>query len=61
MKEPSEKAAAPRRPSEKLLHTAVTSAGGAEAKDRAMVSRTPLQMSPSGAKAQARPWWLSKL
>lgn len=54
MKESSEKAAAPRRPSEKLLHTAVTSAGGAEAKDRATVSRTPLQMSPSGAKVE--PW-----
>lgn len=38
------------------LHTAVTSSGGADAKDRAVVSRTSLQMSPSGAKAQAKPW-----
>lgn len=60
MKESSEEAAAPHRPSEEPLHTAVTSSGRGEAQDRAIVSRTSLHMSPSGARAQARPWWLSK-
>lgn len=55
-RESSEEASAPHRPSEEPLQTVGSSFGGVEAKDRAMVSRTSLHMSPSGARAQARPW-----
>lgn len=47
-------------PLEEPLHTAVTCSGGAQAKDRAIISRTSLQMSSPGARASASPWWLSK-